>query len=43
MMSIIIGGDIGGLIGMLIAVPLVASFKVLFSNWYAKHTTSAKN
>ncbi len=34
MMAILIGGNIGGLIGMLIAVPLAASFKILFTTWY---------
>lgn len=34
-MAIIIGGNFG-LIGMLIAVPLAASFKVLFNIWYDK-------
>ncbi|MGM9934427.1 AI-2E family transporter [uncultured Clostridium sp.] len=34
MMAILIGGNIGGLIGMLIAVPLAASFKLLFTTWY---------
>lgn len=37
MMAILIGGNIGGLIGMLIAVPMAASFKVLFNNWYKQH------
>ena len=40
MMAIIIGGTIGGLRGMLIAVPLAASFKVLFSSWYHSHIES---
>ncbi len=40
MMAIIIGGNIGGLLGMLIAVPLAASFKVLFSSWYHSHIES---
>lgn len=43
MMAIIIGGNIGGLIGMLIAVPMAASFKVLFNNWYIKHQSKAKS
>lgn len=37
MMAILIGGNIGGLIGMLFAVPIAASFKVLFNNWYADY------
>ncbi|MFA9378455.1 MAG: AI-2E family transporter [Lachnotalea sp.] len=34
MLAIVIGGNVGGLIGMLVAVPLTASFKVLVSRWY---------
>jgi predicted PurR-regulated permease PerM len=34
MMAIIIGGSVGGLLGMLLAVPVAAACKVLFSNWY---------
>lgn len=34
MMAILIGGNIGGLLGMLLAVPVAASFRVLFNNWY---------
>lgn len=34
MLAILIGGNIGGLIGMLIAVPVTASCKVLISQWY---------
>ena len=37
MLAIIIGGNLGGLIGMLIAVPVAASFKILISKWYASH------
>lgn len=37
MLAILIGGNVGGLIGMLIGVPLVASLKILFSKWYASH------
>ena len=40
MMAIIIGGNLGGLLGMLIAVPLAASFKVLFNRWYEHHITN---
>ena len=36
MLAIIIGGNALGLIGMLIAVPLAASFRVLFNIWYEK-------
>ncbi|MCQ2969561.1 MAG: AI-2E family transporter [Clostridium sp.] len=36
MLAIIIGGNVFGLIGMLIAVPLVASFRILFNLWYEK-------
>lgn len=34
MMAILIGGNIGGLFGMLLSVPIAASFRVLFNNWY---------
>lgn len=34
MMAILIGGSVGGLFGMLLAVPIAASFRVLFNNWY---------
>lgn len=37
MLAIIIGGNLGGLIGMLIAVPVAASFKILISKWYTYH------
>ena len=37
MLAIIIGGNLGGLIGMLIAVPVAASFKILISKWYINH------
>lgn len=40
MMAIIIGGNVGGLLGMLIAVPLAASVKVLFNKWYEEYTNS---
>ena len=36
MLAIIIGGNTFGLIGMLIAVPLAASFRILFNLWYEK-------
>lgn len=36
--AILIGGDYGGLLGMLIAVPICASAKVLIGEWFeAKH------
>ena len=34
MMAILIGGNLGGLLGMLIAVPIFASIKNLITNWY---------
>ena len=37
MLAIIIGGNVGGLLGMLTAVPVAASVKILFSKWYANH------
>ena len=37
MLAIIIGGNVGGLIGMLVAVPVAASFKILLSKWYISH------
>ena len=37
MLAIIIGGNVGGLIGMLIAVPVVASIKIVLSKWYTTH------
>lgn len=44
MMAILIGGNIGGLFGMLLAVPIAASLKVLFNDWYDKYTkTERKN
>lgn len=39
MMAILIGGNIGGLLGMLLAVPIVASIRVLFNMWYEKYIT----
>ena len=39
MMAILIGGNIGGLFGMLLAVPIVASIRVLFNMWYEKYIT----
>ena len=40
MMAIIIGGNVGGLIGMLLAVPVAASIRVLFNKWYEEYTKS---
>lgn len=37
MLAIIVGGSEGGLVGMLVAVPLAASFKRLFFMWYNNH------
>lgn len=37
MMAIIIGGNVGGLIGMLVAVPVFASIKIVLSKWYTSH------
>lgn len=34
MMAILVGGSVGGLFGMLLAVPLAASFRILFNRWY---------
>ncbi|MBW6410579.1 AI-2E family transporter [Clostridium weizhouense] len=34
MLAILIGGNVGGLLGMLLAVPLTAALKVLLNNWY---------
>ncbi|MBP3916880.1 MULTISPECIES: AI-2E family transporter [unclassified Clostridium] len=40
MMAIIIGGNVGGLLGMLLAVPVAASIRVLFNKWYEEYTNS---
>lgn len=37
MLAIIIGGNVGGFLGMLIAVPVIASIKKLLSIWYYYH------
>jgi len=37
MLAILIGGNIGGLLGMLTAVPVAASLKILFGKWYNAH------
>ncbi|WP_315066966.1 AI-2E family transporter [uncultured Clostridium sp.] len=36
-LAILIGGNVGGLLGMLIAVPIAASCKVLINNWYENY------
>lgn len=43
MMAIIIGGNVGGLLGMLLAVPVAAACKVLFSNWYEDYMKEQEN
>lgn len=40
MMAILIGGNVGGLLGMLLAVPVAASIRVLFNKWYEGYTNS---
>lgn len=40
MMAILIGGNIGGLLGMLLAVPIAASIRVIFNKWYDYYTTT---
>jgi len=42
MMAILIGGNVGGLLGMLLAVPIAASCKVLFNNWYENYIEKQK-
>lgn len=37
MLAILIGGNVGGLIGMLVAVPAAASLKRILSKWYIIH------
>lgn len=37
MLAILIGGSLGGLVGMLTAVPVAASAKILLSKWYYYH------
>ena len=41
-LAIIIGGNAGGLFGMLTAVPAAASLKIVLSKWYASHMEKAK-
>ena len=43
LLAIIIGGSVWGLIGMMIAVPVAASFKVLISKWYTYHMEKTNN
>ena len=40
MMAILVGGNVGGLLGMLLAVPVAASIRVLFNKWYEEYTNS---
>ncbi|GFP76659.1 hypothetical protein bsdtw1_02762 [Clostridium fungisolvens] len=42
MLAILIGGNVGGLIGMLIAVPVAASLKIIFSKWYNEHMEKSR-
>ena len=37
MLAIVIGGNVGGLVGMLTAVPVTASVKILLNRWYESH------
>ena len=43
MMAILVGGNIGGLLGMLLAVPIAASIRVIFNKWYDNYTSSRIN
>lgn len=43
MLAILIGGNVGGLLGMLLAVPIAASCKILFSNWYEDYMKNQDN
>lgn len=43
MLAILIGGNVGGLLGMLLAVPIAASCKVLFNNWYESYMKNQDN
>ena len=42
MLAIVIGGNMGGLIGMLTAVPVAASAKILLGKWYDSHMQAKK-
>lgn len=37
MIAILVGGNVGGLIGMLVAVPTAACLKILLGKWYASY------
>lgn len=43
MLAILIGGNVGGLLGMLLAVPIAASCRVLFNNWYESYMENQDN
>lgn len=43
MLAILIGGNVGGLIGMLVAVPFAASLKILLNKWYNSHMEKFQN
>lgn len=43
MLAILIGGNVGGLLGMLLAVPIAASCRVLFNNWYENYMENQDN
>ena len=42
MLAIVIGGNVGGLVGMLTAVPVAASAKILLGKWYDSHMQAKK-
>ena len=42
MLAIVIGGNMGGLIGMLTAVPVAASAKIVLGKWYDSHMQAKK-
>lgn len=43
MLAILVGGNVGGLLGMLIAVPVAASIKILLGRWYNSHMGNLEN
>ena len=43
MLAILIGGNIGGLFGMLLSVPLFASIRIFFNMWYRKKFESTNS
>jgi len=43
MLAILIGGNVCGLFGMLLSVPIAASFRVLFNNWYENYMKNQDN